>query len=74
VYRNGTQITGDPAAVKFTTHDEIVVWLGLTTTAADPRQLHLPQRRIDTHSPPHRRSAREPQPANNHGVTATGGP
>jgi hypothetical protein len=28
VYRNGTAITGDPAALKFTAHDQLVVWLG----------------------------------------------
>lgn len=28
VYRNGTPVSGDPAALKFAAHDEIVVWLG----------------------------------------------
>jgi len=28
VYRDGTLTTGDPAALKFSAHDEIVVWLG----------------------------------------------
>jgi uncharacterized protein YceK len=28
VYRNGTPVTGDPAALKFEAHDEIVVWIG----------------------------------------------
>jgi hypothetical protein len=28
VYRNGEQVSGDPAAVKFEPHDEITVWLG----------------------------------------------
>lgn len=28
VYRNGKLVAGDPAAVKFQAHDEIVVWLG----------------------------------------------
>jgi hypothetical protein len=28
VYRNGTAITGDPAALKFAAHDQLVVWLG----------------------------------------------
>jgi hypothetical protein len=28
VYRNGTLVSGDPAALKFAAHDEIVVWLG----------------------------------------------
>jgi len=28
VYRNGTLVAGDPASLKFTAHDEIVVWLG----------------------------------------------
>lgn len=28
VYRNGKQVTGDPAAVRFRPHDEIMVWLG----------------------------------------------
>ncbi|MGE5828206.1 MAG: hypothetical protein ACM30G_07555 [Micromonosporaceae bacterium] len=29
VYRNGKLVAGDPTAVKFEAHDEIVVWLGL---------------------------------------------
>jgi len=28
VYRNGTAVTGDPAALRFAAHDEIVVWIG----------------------------------------------
>ena len=28
VYRNGTLVSGDPAAMKFEPHDEIFVWLG----------------------------------------------
>jgi hypothetical protein len=28
VYRNGMRFNGDPTALKFTAHDEIVVWLG----------------------------------------------
>jgi hypothetical protein len=28
VYRNGEQVSGDPAALKFEPHDEIFVWLG----------------------------------------------
>jgi hypothetical protein len=28
VYRDGGQVSGDPAAVRFRPHDEIVVWLG----------------------------------------------
>jgi hypothetical protein len=28
VYRNGKLVSGDPAAVKFNAHDELVVWLG----------------------------------------------
>lgn len=28
VYRNGEQVSGDPAALKFEPHDEIYVWLG----------------------------------------------
>jgi hypothetical protein len=28
VYRNGKLVPGDPAAVKFNAHDELVIWLG----------------------------------------------
>ena len=30
VYRNGEQVSGDPAALKLAAHDEIVVWVGPT--------------------------------------------
>lgn len=30
VYRNGQQVSGDPAALKLSAHDEIVVWVGPT--------------------------------------------
>jgi len=28
VYRNGAQVAGDPAQLRFAAHDEIVVWVG----------------------------------------------
>jgi hypothetical protein len=48
VYRNGTPVSGDPAALKFGASDEIVVWLGSHRPATPhPQQLHLPQRPVE---------------------------
>jgi len=41
LYRNGTVVPGDPAAVRFAAHDQLVVWLGPKGEQPDVRATYV---------------------------------
>ena len=41
VYRDGKEVTGDPASIRFTRHAEFYLWVGPAGSLPSPRTVHI---------------------------------